>query len=53
MDVSLHEDSHDEFCCAGSILFNEVVRIYEQGNNAFIKYLFGQFRNILLFSFPH
>ena len=26
-----------EFCCAGSIFFKEVVRIYEQGNNALIN----------------
>ena len=34
MDVSSHEDSAGEFCCAGSIFFNEVVRIYEHGNKS-------------------
>ena len=34
MDMSLHEDSACEFCCAGSIFFNGVVKIYEQGNKA-------------------
>ena len=33
VDVSSHEDSAGELCRAGSI-FNEVVRIYEQGNKA-------------------
>ena len=27
MEVSLHEDSAGEFCCVGSIFFNEVVGI--------------------------
>ena len=37
MDVSSHEDSAGEFCCAGSNFLNEVVGTYEQGNKALIN----------------
>ena len=36
MDVSSHEDSSGEFCCAGGYFFNEVFRIDEQGSETLI-----------------
>ena len=32
-----HEDSASEFCCVGSIFFNEVVGVCKQGNKALIN----------------
>ena len=40
MDLSSHEDSAVEFCSAAYI-FNEAVRIYEQGNKALLTELVG------------
>ena len=51
MDVSSHEDLAGEFCCAGSIFFNEVVKIYEQGNKLLLTELVCQCRNILPLAF--
>ena len=50
--MSSHEDSAGEFCCAGSIFFNEVM-IYQQGNKALSSYLelVSQCRNILPLAF--
>ena len=48
MDVSSHEDLPAKFCCMCSVyLFNEVVRIYEQGIKDQLTELVGQCRNIL------
>ena len=41
MDVSSHEDLAGEFYCAGSIFFNEAVRIYEQGSKALVTIYVG------------
>ena len=37
MDVSSNEDSAGDLCSAESFFFNEVDRIYEQGNKALIN----------------